>query len=224
MRSLGTTSRYSPWKPTSNPSSVTMTERHLPPTRRSISTTVTSPRFACHQRLTSSGVVHALYTRCLGASNSLVMRICSSVGSDNVAVPLLVIAIFFLLLLEILQHDVQLVEPLRPQTFVVLHPVMDGLECGAVQPVLPPPSFSAHVDCSDFAEHPQVLGHLWLSQPQEADKVVHGTFAAGEGVQDLSAPGLGHRVERIRSRRSSSHARIIYRYGNMSSGTQSNSA
>ena len=60
IRSFGTSSRYSPWKPTSSPSSVIMTERHLPPTRRSISAIVTSPRFAFHQRFTSSGVVHAL--------------------------------------------------------------------------------------------------------------------------------------------------------------------
>jgi hypothetical protein len=36
------------------------------------------------------------------------MRICSSVGSVTVAVPLLVTAISFLLLLEVLQHDIQL--------------------------------------------------------------------------------------------------------------------
>jgi PhnB protein len=53
--------------------------------------------FACHQRLTSSGVVQALYTRCLGASNSRVIRICRSVGSVTVAVPLLVGAIVDLL-------------------------------------------------------------------------------------------------------------------------------
>src|SRR5437016_6494158 len=107
-----------------------MTYRHFPPTRRSISTTVTSPRFACHQRLTSSGVVNALYTRCLGASNARVMRICSSVGSVTVVGALLGIASisFLLLLLEFCQHDIELVEPLRPRTLVVLHPVMDRLE------------------------------------------------------------------------------------------------
>src|SRR5216117_3737830 len=129
----------------------------MPPTRRSISAIVTSPRFGCHHRLTSSGVVHALYTRCLGASNSRVMRICLSLGRVTVAVPLLVTAISFLLLLEFLQHDVQLVEPLRPGELVVLHPVVDGLERVAVQPVQPLPSFVTHVDGSDFAEHPQVL-------------------------------------------------------------------
>src|SRR3990170_7566603 len=96
---------------------------------------VTSPRLAFHQRLTSSGVVNALYTRCLGASNSRVIRICSSVGSVTVAVPLLT-AISFLLL-EVLQHDIQLVEPPRPQALVSLHPVVDGLERVAVQSVQP---------------------------------------------------------------------------------------
>src|ERR671916_2632953 len=114
MRSLGTISRYSPWKATSNPPSVTIAHRHRPPTRRSISATVTSPRSPAHQRLTNSGSVHALYTRCLGASNSRVMRICSSVGSVTDAFLLLGIAATSLLLLEFLQHDVHPVEPLRP--------------------------------------------------------------------------------------------------------------
>jgi hypothetical protein len=61
--------------------------------------------------LTSSGVVNAWNTRRLGASNSRVIRICSSVGSVTVAVPLLT-TISFLLLLELFQHDIQLVESL----------------------------------------------------------------------------------------------------------------
>src|SRR5215218_8296009 len=161
MRSVGRISRYSPWKPTSTPPSATIAYRHLPPTRRSISAVVISPRLACHQRLTSSGVVHALYTRCLGASNSRVMRICSSVGSVTVAVPLLVTAISFLLLLEFLQHGIQPAEPLRPRALVVLHPVMNGLERKTVQPVKPLPSFLTHLNRSHFSEYPQMLGHLW---------------------------------------------------------------
>ena len=60
IRSFGTISRYSPWKPTSIPPSAIITQRHVPPTRRSISAIVTSPRFAFHHRFTSSGVVQAL--------------------------------------------------------------------------------------------------------------------------------------------------------------------
>jgi hypothetical protein len=36
---------------------------------------------------------------------------------------------------EVLQHDVQLLEPLGPRLLVALHPVVDGLERPAVQPV-----------------------------------------------------------------------------------------
>jgi hypothetical protein len=42
-----------------------------------------------------------------------------------------------------------------------------------------------------------VLGHLWLSQSEQRHQVVHGALTAGEGVEDLAAPGLGHRVERV---------------------------
>src|SRR4051794_6692954 len=126
----------------------------MPPTRRSISATVISPRRPLHHRLTSSGVVHPFYPRCLGASNPRTMRICSSVGSDTVAVPLLVTAMSFLLLLEFVQHDIQLVEPLRPRALVGLHPVVDGLERVAVQPVQPLPALVTHVDRSHFSQHP----------------------------------------------------------------------
>jgi len=73
---------------------------------------------------------------------------------------------------------------------------MDGLERAPVQPVQALPSFVAHVNHSHFSEHPQVLGHLWLSQPEQVHQVVHGALPAGEDVQDLSPTELGHRVER----------------------------
>jgi hypothetical protein len=60
MRSSVTMSRYSPWKATSNPSFAVITYRHVPPTRRSTSALVTAPWSPAHQRLISSGVVHAL--------------------------------------------------------------------------------------------------------------------------------------------------------------------
>src|SRR5262249_57596953 len=122
-RSPGPISRYSPWNPTSVPSPVTITCRQRPPTRRSISTTVTSPRFACHQRATSSGVVQARHTRSRGASNSLVIRICLSVGSVSMAVPSVVIlAISFLLLGELAEHGIKPLEPLLPQLPLAPHP------------------------------------------------------------------------------------------------------
>src|SRR5215217_901167 len=210
IRSFGTISRYSPWKAASNPSSVTITHRHAPPTCRSISATVTSPRFPLHQRLTSSGVVHALYTRCLGASNSRVIRICSSVGSVTVALPLPVTSTPFLLPLEVLEHGVHSVEPLRPEALVAQHPIVDGLERPRVQPVHPPPPLVARLDRPHLAEHPQMFGHQRLGHPQPAHQVAHGPLAGGEEVQDLPPPGLGYRVKRVRRGRRSGHEGIIY--------------
>src|SRR5215217_8144543 len=116
MRSFGTISRYSPRKAASDPSLVISTQRQVPPTRRSIWTLVTSPRSPPHQRPTSSGSVHTLYTRRLGASNSRVMRICSSLGNVTVALLLAITTPFFLL--QLFQHRVQPVEATRPETLV----------------------------------------------------------------------------------------------------------
>src|SRR5687767_12371442 len=127
MRSSGTISRYSPWNATSKPSSVTITQRHLPPSRRSTSASVAVPRLACHQRLMRSGVVHALYTRCFGAWNSRVIRISVSVGNVRTALPLLFTATISLPFLDFRQQFVEGFEPLVPRALEVLHPIVDRL-------------------------------------------------------------------------------------------------
>src|SRR5215207_769067 len=146
------------------------------------------------------------------------MRICSSVGSVTVAVPLLVIAPISLLLpFEFVEYDVELVESLRPAAFVGLDPVVDGFEGVAVEPVEPLSSFVAHLNRPDLSEYPQVLRHLWLGQAEQAHQVVHGPFAAREGVEDRSSPRLGYGVERVRCGCCSCHTGIICPYRNTSS-------
>src|SRR5262249_8906297 len=156
-----------------------------PPTRRSILQSVTSPRFACHQRFTSSGVVHALNTRCFGASNSRVIRICVSVGRVTFAVPLPVTGISFLLSSEFLEDGVDLLEPLRPGAFVVLDPVVDGPERLAVHAVEAAAPGVANVDGADLSQHAQMLRDLRLGDPEQEHEIVHRTLAAGESVEDL---------------------------------------
>src|SRR5260370_881911 len=107
------------------------------------------------------------------------MRICSWGGSVTFAIPL-VTAIFLLLLFEFVQHDIQLVESVRPQALVLLDPIMNGFERIAVEPIHPLPSFLSHLNRSHFSEHPKVLGHLWLTHPEQAHHFVHGTLPAGE--------------------------------------------
>src|SRR6185437_387853 len=199
-----------PWKPTSMPSFATITYRHAPPTRRSISHAVSSPRFACHQRRTSSGVVHALNTSSFGASNSRVTRICSSVGSVTVALRVTVIS--FVLLFEFFQHCIELLEALAPRALVVLHPVVDRPQRLAVQPVQPLPPRLPHLDGSDLPEHAEVLRHLRLGETQGEHEVVHGPLAACEDVEDLPPARLGDRVERVGGRCCPCHGRIIYSY------------
>jgi Ca-activated chloride channel family protein len=59
IRSSGAISTYSPLNATSKPPWAVMTKRHLPPTRRSTSATVTVPRLPAHHRRISAGSVHA---------------------------------------------------------------------------------------------------------------------------------------------------------------------
>src|SRR5437867_2446393 len=100
--------------------------------------------------------------------------------------------IVVLLVLELFQDGVELVEAVRPETLVVLDPVVDGLERAAVEAVQPPPSVLADGDDIDLAEHPQVLRDLRLGEAERLDEVVHGPLAAGQEVEDLPPPGLRH--------------------------------
>src|SRR6185295_5699300 len=93
---------------------------------------------------------------------------------------------------------------------------MDRLERVAVEPVEPLPPAFAHVDSADFSENAQVLRDLRLGQPELNHEIVHGALAAGEYVEDLPSPRLGHGIECVSGRRCSWHMYIIYLYRNIS--------
>jgi hypothetical protein len=95
------------------------------------------------------GLVHQL----AGCVELPRIRICSSVGSVTVAV-LLVTVICSFLPLEVFQHDIQLFEPIGPQTLAVGDPVVNRLERGAVQPVQPLSPLVAYVYDANLAQHP----------------------------------------------------------------------
>src|SRR5256712_4861877 len=65
----GSTSRYSPWNPTSFPSASRWTNRQRPPGRTSILSTVVEYRLGPHHLGISLGSVHAFHTSSRGASN-----------------------------------------------------------------------------------------------------------------------------------------------------------
>src|SRR5262245_58268817 len=89
----------------------------------------------------------------------------------------LVACIACLLLLELFENVVERLEALVPRLLVALHPVMDGLERAAVEPVDPAASVLEHVDRPHFAQHAQVLGHLRLGQRERLDEVVDGVLS-----------------------------------------------
>src|SRR5207247_1946204 len=73
IRSKGTTSRYSPWKPNSFPSASRWTNRQVPPGRTSIFSTTVVYFLGPHQRGISFGFVHAFHTSSRGASKTCVL-------------------------------------------------------------------------------------------------------------------------------------------------------
>src|SRR3954454_13397384 len=151
------------------------------------------------------------------------MRICSSAGSVTVAVPLLTVIACFLPL-EIFGDIVQPGEPLRPRALVAAHPVVDGLERRAVEPVDPVPARLADVDRPDLAQHPQMLGDLGLGEPEHSHKLAHRALAAGQDVEDLSAPWLGHGVERVGGGRCAGHGAASYTHMGMRQAAASEAA
>src|SRR3954453_6467270 len=124
------------------------------------------------------------------------MRIRSSAGSVTVAEPLLAVIACFLLL-EIFEDVVQHSESLRPRPLVAAHPVVDGLERRAVEPGDTLPARLADVDRPALAQHPQMLGALGLGEPEHSHKLAHRALAAGQDVEDLSAPWLGPGAESV---------------------------
>src|SRR3954465_3546411 len=124
------------------------------------------------------------------------MRIRSSAGSVTVAVPLLAVIACFLLL-EIFEAVVQHCEPLGPRPLVAAHPVVDGLERRAVDPVEPPATLVARLDRPHGAQDAQVLRDLGLRETERAGELANRSLTAGEQVEDLPPARLGHGVEGV---------------------------
>src|SRR5207249_4308528 len=110
----------------------------------------------------------------------------------------------------------QAIEALVPEPLEGLDPVVNGLEPSAVEPVESLPPRTAHADQAHLAQNPQVLGDLGLRDVERIDDVVDGLLALSEQVEDLPPPGFGDGVEDVGGCWGACHARIVFRYGNMS--------
>src|ERR1700722_15801844 len=118
--SCRTISWYSPAFQNSCPSGAFMQQRNFPPTRKSILQTGAVKPFGPHHCITYCGSVHAFQTSARGASKTLVITI-----------PSFSLTVFFaisgLRFFHLIQHHIQPVEPLVPESAIVSRPVADGL-------------------------------------------------------------------------------------------------
>src|SRR5579875_1310902 len=95
----------------------------------------TSPRFACHQRATSSGSVQARQTSSRGAANWREIRMVVSVGRVTVARRVVSMSALLRIVLQFVEYGIQQLEAVGPQLFVARQPVGDRLQWQAVDAV-----------------------------------------------------------------------------------------
>src|ERR1700678_2379095 len=118
--SCRTISWYSPPFQNSCPSGALMQQRNFPPTRKSILQKGAVKPFGPHHCIAYSGSVHAFQTNSRGASKTLVITIRS--------VSLTVFfAISELRFFHLIQHNIQLVQTLFPESAIISRPVADCL-------------------------------------------------------------------------------------------------
>ena len=123
-----------------------------------------------------------------------------SLGSVTIAVPLLVVAISYLLLLEFLQHDVQRTNRSDHERSYSETQSWMGLSA------LPLSRYSrrrpaSRTDCSDLPSTRRCFETCGWASPSCATRSFQWPLAAGEDVEDLSPPRLCDGVERVCGRR-----------------------
>src|SRR5271170_2285779 len=119
--SFGTISWYSPPFQPSCPSGDFMQQRNFPPTRKSILQTGAVKPFGPHHCITYCGSVHAFQTKARGASKTRVITIRS-----------FSLTVFFVIsdlrFFHLIQHHIQPVESLFPESAIVSRPVAHCLD------------------------------------------------------------------------------------------------
>ena len=85
----------------------------------------------------------------------------------------------------------QSVEPAAPEVAVGAEPGVELGERLGAQAVPAPLSVGPHLDEPGLTQHPQVLRHAGLAEPEVLDQLADGPLALPEQVEDLPARGLG---------------------------------
>src|SRR5580692_1637549 len=140
IRVGGSISRYVPRNEHSFPSGVTKTMWYSLPTRRSIEHTVSLSSKGANQWRTCSGFVSTSKTSSIGASNSRVVTITSSLGYSTTADPWrlgVTGGLLAALLLKLFEVGIHPIQPLVQRPLVLGQPIAKRLQVRRFQPVQP---------------------------------------------------------------------------------------
>src|SRR5208282_754747 len=103
-----------------------------------------------------------------------------------------------------------------PEPLELARPLMqrpNRLGVGSIEHL---PAIATDVHQAHVAQHSEMLRNRWLLVAKAVYDIPDRAFLQRQVVENLPPPGFGNRVERIRSRRCSCHARdITFPYGNM---------
>src|SRR6266446_8488990 len=177
------------------PSGARIIASHLPPGRRSSSTTGAVKPSGPHQFFACTGSDHTFQRRSRGASK---VRLMTSVFSAGAAARLFAVfeAGIVLLLLKAVQIFVQPIEAFFPEGSVPLDPIADVLERGSLESRWPPLSVAAARDEAGILQHSQVLGDGREAHPERLSERGDGGLSAyGEPGNYRAARGIGERAQ-----------------------------
>src|SRR5678810_1189689 len=201
-RECGVTSRYVPKNATPSGSN---SRRYLPPTRTSISQERRDMPidFGTHQRLNSSGLVHASNTMRAGPLN---VRVTTSSRSDfrstvvrffiGVASLSLLASIDFLLPFQFLDNLVQLVEACVPELAVPLEPCRLFLQTAQAELAGPHAPDLLRGDEPRLLQDADMLLHARERHVELHGKVSDRSVCTSELLQNAASGGVRERGER----------------------------
>src|SRR5688500_9887027 len=155
-----------------------------------------------HQRLTSSGVVHASNTMRAGPLNVRVTTISRSPSSSievrliNAASLPLFATTGFLLFIELCDELVEFLEAHIPDLAIALYPVVKLAQRLRAQLVDALLGARLHVHEPCFLQHAQMLRDLRLPELQALADVVHGARPGAQELDDAEAVRLGKSSQR----------------------------
>src|SRR5262245_33843108 len=120
------------------------------------------------------------------------------------------------LVLELDEQVVEAVESFVPGALERAHPVVDGPQRRAVDPVPVTPSVDPNLHEVDGTQHTEMLRHLRLAEAELFDQVADGRLPGAEGIEEVAPARFGDGVERVGGRGGAGHVGIICRYRNVS--------